>query len=285
MHTPSLDRPIVILGAARSGTTLTGEILEHHPDVAYWLEPKYIWRYGRPWAPDDIREADEATPRVRRYIRKRFSRYEMREGKSRFMEKTPSNCFRVPFIHAVLPDVRFLHIIRDGRDVTRSAVKKWSGKHDPEALLRRVTKVEFPLREVPFYATAAFRDVVLKQFRPPKVLIRGPHFKGMRRVCAEQGVEVACALQWRESVRLSLEGLRDVPADQQLEVRFENLVADPGPVFTSILDFLELPYNQAIIDRACGIADVKVAKRWKHHASDPAIESHMQPLLSELGYD
>ncbi len=102
----------------------------------------------------------------------------------------------------------------------------------------------------------------------------------MRRVCAEQGVDVACALQWRESVRLSLEGLRDVPEDQQLEVRFENLVADPGPVFTRILDFLVLPYDQDIVERACGIADAESAKRWKHHESDPAIESHMQPLLS-----
>ena len=136
---PQLDRPIVILGAARSGTTLTGEILGRHPDVAYWIEPKYVWRYGRPLARDDIRTAAEATLRVRHYIRRAFNQYTERRGKSRFMEKTPSNCFRLPFVHAVLPNARFLHIVRDGRDVARSAVKKWTTRPNPSAIRRRFT--------------------------------------------------------------------------------------------------------------------------------------------------
>ena len=37
-------RPVVILGAARSGTTLLGELLSRVPEVAYWVEPKSLWR-------------------------------------------------------------------------------------------------------------------------------------------------------------------------------------------------------------------------------------------------
>jgi len=212
----TLDRPIIILGAARSGTTITSEIIKRHPDVAFWLEPKYVWRYGKPLARDDVRTFDDATSGVKRYIRRVFDRYAARREKGRFMEKTPSNCFRVPFIHAVLPDALFLHIVRDGRDVARSSVKKWTTPPDPTAIRRRFTSFEIPLRDLPFYAVDALRDVVGRQFFPDRAFIWGPQFPGIREVRAKNGVEVTCAIQWRESVRAAQEGLVDVPPDQQL---------------------------------------------------------------------
>lgn len=38
----NVKKPIILLGCARSGTTLLGSILEQHPDVAYWVEPRPI---------------------------------------------------------------------------------------------------------------------------------------------------------------------------------------------------------------------------------------------------
>ena len=281
---PDLRQPIVVLGAARSGTTLTAEILERHPDLAYWVEPKYVWRYGRPLARDDRREAREATPTVRRYIRNSFARFAERRGKARFMEKTPSNCFRVPFVHAVLPDARFLHILRDGRDVTRSAVKKWTTPPDPTAIRRRMTSFEIPLRDAPFYAVDAVRDVVGRQFLPKQAFIWGPHFPGIREVRAAEGVEAACALQWRESVRAAREGLAVVPEDQKLEIRFEDLVGDPEPVLARILDFLQLPPSEEVLSYARATVKPDAASRWERRESDPELEGRLEPVLSALGY-
>lgn len=281
---PQLDHPIVILGAARSGTTLTGEILERHPDVAYWIEPKYVWRYARPLASDDIRTAGEATPRVRHYIRRVFSEYTDRRGKSRFMEKTPSNCFRVPFVHAVLPNARFLHIVRDGRDVARSAVKKWTTPPDPTAIRRRFTSFEVPLRDLPFYAVDALRDVVGRQFFPEKAFIWGPQFPGIRKVRAEEGVEAACATQWRESVRSALEGLVVVPPNQQLTIQFEDLVRDPTPTLRRILSFLSLSPSDTVLDYASEHIERTAASRWKNVDLDSRFDRYLQPMLSELGY-
>jgi hypothetical protein len=37
-----------------------------------------------------------------------------------YVEKSPRNSLRIPYIHAVLPRAKFIHIVRDGRDVTCS---------------------------------------------------------------------------------------------------------------------------------------------------------------------
>ena len=278
-------RPIVVLGAARSGTTMTATTLARHPDVAYWVEPKYVWRYGHPLAPDDTRPVSDATPRVRRYVRRQFARFTKRAGASRFMEKTPSNCFRVPFVHAVLPEARFLHIVRDGRDVTRSAVTKWTTRPDPTALRRRLTSFEIPLRDLPFYATAAFREYVARQLAPEKGFIWGPAFPGMRDLREKEGVEVACAVQWRESVVWAREGLEVVPEDQKLELRFEDLVADPDVELRRVLDFLELSPADEVLGHARRTFDPDAAGRWEERPPlRPDLAAHLEPVLSDLGY-
>jgi hypothetical protein len=149
-----LNQPIFLIGAARSGTTFVGRLLRLHPHVAYWIEPKYVWRYGNASAASDVRTAEEATPEVTRYIRGKFAGFARKAGKPRFAEKTPSNCLRVPFIHAVFPDGRFLHLTRDGRDAALSARNKWLSRRHREHFGRRLRSVLFqiPLREAPCYA-------------------------------------------------------------------------------------------------------------------------------------
>lgn len=278
----SLDRPVVVLGAARSGTTMLATTLATHPDLAYWVEPKYVWRYGHPLAPDDRRGAAEATPRVRRYIRRAFARFADRAGAPRFMEKTPSNCFRVPFVHAVLPEARFLHVVRDGRDVARSAVKKWTTPPDPTAIRRRLTSFEIPLRDFPFYVGAGIRDSIGRQLLPEQAFLWGPQFPGIREVRAEHGVEVACAVQWRESVLAARAGLAEVPAEQQFEVRFEELVADPDSVLPAVLAFLGLGDGEAVIAHARRHFDAAAAHRTEGERSPT--DPYLQPLLADLGY-
>ena len=279
-----LDRPIVVLGAARSGTSMTSRVLMRHPDVAFWMEPKYIWKVGRPLAPDDRRGAEDATPRVRRYIRRAFERFAEEEGKPRFMEKTPSNCFRVPFVHAVLPEARFLHVVRDGRAATRSALRMWTKTPDKRALRRRLSTREVPLRDAPFYAAAVLRDVVGRQLFPQKAFVWGPQFPGIRRVRAEEGVVAACATQWRASVDAALDGLRAVPADRQLTVRFEDLMADLESELRSILDFLELPPSDAVLDYARSFVDADHAGSYADPLDPAEIDPYLEPTLSQLGY-
>ncbi|MEL7362876.1 MAG: sulfotransferase [Bacteroidota bacterium] len=282
-----LDRPIVLLGAARSGTTLTAEILEHHPDVAYWVEPKYVWRYRNPRAATDARPPSEATPQVRAYIRAKFEAYRARNGAARFMEKTPSNCFRVPFVHAVLPDARFVHLVRDGRDVALSAERKWTTPPDPSAIRRRLrlARHEIPLRDAPFYAVDTVRDVLGRQFMPAQAFIWGPHFPGIREVRRTHTVLETCAIQWRESAEAAIEGLRAVPDDHVLEVRFERLIRTPRETLEAILDFLGLSSDAALIDYAQRTIDRSAAQRWPAELERVgSLAPLLDPTLEALGY-
>ena len=38
-----VSRPILVVGTHRSGTTLLGRALGHHPEVAYWEEPRHVF--------------------------------------------------------------------------------------------------------------------------------------------------------------------------------------------------------------------------------------------------
>lgn len=281
-----LDRPIIILGAARSGTTLLGDILAHHPDVAYWVEPKYVWRYGNPTARTDQRRAEEATPAVKRYIRSKFTSFVARREGDRFMEKTPTNCFRVPFIQEVFPDARFVHLIRDGRDVAFSARKKWTSPPKKEALWRRLTTLEIPLRDAPFYAVDFLRDVIGRQLRPDQGYLWGPHVEGLRAIRGRHGVLYACAVQWKESVRAALDGLAAVPPSQQCVVRFESLVTEPRDDLGRLLRFLGLPRDDAVIAHAVETVDAAAAARWQQRSAQELAPIHpvLEDMLHQLDY-
>lgn len=59
---------------------------------------------------------------------------EMKPSASHVLEKTPENCRHVPLIRRLVPDARFVHIVRDGRDVAASLVAasdSWGGRWAP----------------------------------------------------------------------------------------------------------------------------------------------------------
>lgn len=65
---------------------------------------------------------DEA---VRALIEGVFSSGMAEQGKSRWQEKTPRNLIYMKDLHRLFPDAKFLHIIRDGRDVAVSIIENF----------------------------------------------------------------------------------------------------------------------------------------------------------------
>jgi hypothetical protein len=116
-----------IVGVARSGTSILGELVGAHPDVKYIFEAYVPWRLaGRGIDGSDRFTAEQATPGVRRFIRWWFR---WRKGNARIVvEKNPRNILRVPFLRAVFPEAKFIHIVRDGRDVTCSLLPGIGGR-------------------------------------------------------------------------------------------------------------------------------------------------------------
>ena len=144
------SKQIFLIGAPRSGTTFLGEVLSKHSKIAYWPEPKYIWKYRRPLAKDDARPAGDATDGIKKYISKKFIQFAEKNNKIIFLEKTPSNCFRIPFINEIFPESKFIHVIRDGMESTFSAYRLWHSKANSGALMRRLSSMEIPAVDLPF---------------------------------------------------------------------------------------------------------------------------------------
>lgn len=221
-----LQRPIIVIGSARSGTTVLAKLLSQHPDVHYEEEPRLTWRIGND-RKSDLLHREDARPAVIREIRARFAERVRAAGKARLLEKTPSNALRLAFIDAVMPDAIFIHILRDGVEASLSIRDFWT-KHTTglpaKALRKRL--LEMRPSQVPHYAKEAVRRSRPKWMRsvvPPAVW--GPRLPGIDAMVRElDPLDVAC-LQWKLCVeRCCVEG-RKLPSDRYLELWLEDLDA------------------------------------------------------------
>ena len=123
--------PIFVVGSPRSGTTLLRLILDSHPRIACGPETHILadlddslrrhWRrlerYGR----------DESywQARCRHLFEEVKGDYAAAKGKPRWADKTPSYALHLPFITALFPEAQIVHLIRDARMVTASALHRW----------------------------------------------------------------------------------------------------------------------------------------------------------------
>jgi sulfotransferase family protein len=145
----------VIVGVPRSGTTLLRLMLDSHSDLAippetgFLLSPRILALAGNPcqaasaitrfpddapaWADFGIGEASflekvrrlPADSRLDDVLRLFYRLYARTHGKARAGDKTPSYLQCMPDVARVLPEARFIHIVRDGRDVAVSWSKTW----------------------------------------------------------------------------------------------------------------------------------------------------------------
>lgn len=134
------QEPIFVIGAARSGTTWVYDILTAHPEVAGIYES---WLFtpnngigalftSAHWPPKRsglgrLLEREELIAYVRDMVMNIMGR--ALKPEHRFLvEKSPSHLFAMPFISEIFPGARFIHVLRDGRDVSvsvRAAAKSW----------------------------------------------------------------------------------------------------------------------------------------------------------------
>ncbi len=99
---------------------------------------------------------------LRHFIDLFFSNYAKNQDKTRWAEKTPNNIFCVDQVLDLLPDAKFIHVIRDGRDVVLSLTEK--RKFDLRmAVYRWLISVEAGLRNRGHerYYEVKYEDLIL----------------------------------------------------------------------------------------------------------------------------
>jgi hypothetical protein len=126
-HAPDLLRaPAFLLGCSGSGTSLLARVLDAHPGVTSVQEPGGPWS-SLPSGPggSDRLTAKQATPELTESLRRWAA--EQRGGSELLLDHDPRNSLRVPFLRAVFPEARFVHVVRDGRDVARALMVEVGG--------------------------------------------------------------------------------------------------------------------------------------------------------------
>lgn len=124
----SSARAIFIGGCGRSGTTVFKEILNRHPRIACGPETSM---FGLPFDPrhiapywevpvDELRASMTRSGNLVRFAEAFYGAFAEREGKARWADKTPNNVRALPKILTWFPESRFIHVVRDGRDVVCS---------------------------------------------------------------------------------------------------------------------------------------------------------------------
>lgn len=142
--------------------------------------------------------------------------------------KDPRNTLTLPLWLRVFPQARVLHVVRNGIDVSQSLIER---------------ERRFSARAWVRFKREIIRPLVPESWRPSRP-----------RACTT--LSTAFAL-WVDYLEFAAEAIRDLPAERLLEVRFEDLVAEPGDRLGAIARFAGLNAAEQRIRETASRIDVQ----------------------------
>jgi Sulfotransferase family len=188
-----------IVGVGRSGTTLLRMMLDAHPDLAIPPETYFVPRLAHAaegsrlspelfadtavddhrhrWKEFGVSREDylnrlRAMPRLNPgdAARAFFQLYAENAGKPRWGDKTPGYIARMRRISRMLPESRFIHVIRDGRDVALSWRRRLAHRgldwlmpieHLAERWRSQILQAREDSGALPYYMEVRYEQLVL----------------------------------------------------------------------------------------------------------------------------
>lgn len=229
-----LERPIFIVAAPRSGSTLLFETLAASSRLAtlggeaHWLvESIEQLRPGAPGVDSNRLTAEHATAEVAARIKQQISeRLQDSEGRAisahgrRFLEKTPKNALRIPFFRAIFPDARFVFLWRDPRENLGSIMAAWRSGN---------------------WKTYDGLD----GFTGPWSLLLPPGWRRLDR----QPLERIAAYQWNAANTIIMDDLQCLSPDSWSVVNYAELLADPAATVRRLCDFMQIEFDAGLARR------------------------------------
>ena len=231
----ALKRPLIIVAAPRSGSTLLFETLAASTRLATLggeahalVESIAELRPGSPGVDSNRLTARHATPPVIDLIKHRILEGLIdREGTVlkdqqglRFLEKTPKNALRIPFLNRIFPDATWLYLWRDPRGNISSIIEAWrAGKW----------------RTYPS----------LEGFALPWSLLLPPGWQSMR----GRPLEEVAAFQWSATNGTILDDLSFLPPDRWTTIDYDGFILDPASTIKRLCRFADLEYDEKLIER------------------------------------
>ncbi len=193
---PAAPAPFVV-GVGRSGTTLLRMMLDAHPDLAMPPEthfvPQFIQASGRlrfnpkvamkairddthrRWndfglGEDELLAAMGALDpfNTADALRAFYLLYAERHGKARWGDKTPDYVRKMKKIQNTLPEARYIHVIRDGRDaglsqnarIAKRGKDPIPGRELARRWRKRIVKSRIDAEEIQGYLEVRYEDLI-----------------------------------------------------------------------------------------------------------------------------
>jgi len=242
---PVLQRPVFIVAAPRSGSTLLFETLAASDQLlnvggeAHWLvESVDELRVGAPGVDSNRLSADAYSVELARRMHASLSERlvdsagrpaDALDGR-RLLEKTPKNSLRIPLFSRVFPDALFIFLWRDPRENLSSLMEAWrSGDWQ------------------------TYRE--LDGFEGPWSMVLPPGWRAL----SGRPLEEIAAFQWDSTNRIVRDDLALLPSDRWTAVEYSELIGAP----------------QATIERLCGFIGIDV---------DPALRARIEAPLPPARY-
>lgn len=234
------DRPILIVGCPRSGTTLLQLMLHAHSRIAIPPENRFVLpayhrrrgfgdlrepanrrRLGQ-WIVSDrrhkfasfglepervVEEIAAGPPTLGSALASVFRAYAERFGKPRWGDKRPSYISNLDIVERLYPTAQIVHIVRDGRDCVASMKGMWW----------------------------------------------------------HQGGTYEAVSRWAQAVDHGRRAARRFGPESYYELRYERLVDDPERELAALCDYLGERYEPAMAEPAL-VAPLVVSRRSKHHS-------------------
>jgi predicted nucleic acid-binding OB-fold protein len=249
-----VTKPIFIVGAPRSGTTLLYQILCNHRDLSFFTHNILragVCRRGRIlgyrkellariqnlvhrdepsrqpqeasecWSDylgvyDYLTESDYKEGMVYHYSRV-IAQVQDIFRRPKFVNKNPQHCTRVRILNRIFPDAKFIHIIRDGAAVASSILYLCSNFPSTNSYFSGIREKIFPL----------LGDKGYLEILP----------------------EVQCYKLARDRLVSKAREAKTFGSDRYYEISYEDLVSEPRQKINEILDFCELRSYQDFEDR------------------------------------
>lgn len=291
MSTSEIDRPVIVVSAGRSGSSVFHEILTHHPDACWlprgsghrpvglrrfrWVfrsvdlpvvgdvlrrrfepvEGYRFWDHHYPGFSRTCRDlrADDLTPRARQSLREAFGNLPT-GGRPRLVLKV-TGWPRAGFLRGIFPDGKFLHLVRDGRSVAESLLRMawWKGWEGPENW-----------RSGPL--TREERETWRRHDRSFVAL---------------------AGIQWNRLMEAMERSRSLVPAADWHTVRYEDMCRDPVATFGETLDVCELSRSTRFLELVDDYGLESRNPKWERNLDaeqQRVLEDVVSTRLDDYGY-
>ncbi len=285
--------PIIIVGAGRSGTNILRDTLTSLDGFETWPcdEINPIWRHGNLRWPNDEIPVCRLTPKISDFVRNQFIQLWKRRGRPTFIvEKTCANSLRVPFVEAIFPEARFIHLVRNGFDVAASAEKRWQGDFELPKVRYFLSKARYtPIYDLPIYGKRFLEArLKIKSGRAEHLGVWGPRFDGMASLNRVSLIDM-CALQWINCVESADAAFSRMAENKVQEVKYELFMEQPFRVLSELLDYIapDVAHEKNTLEKA--MSDIRMASASKQDlvASrlSPTVHEDLCTLLFRKGYE